>query len=367
MWIKSIEFKNFRNYKDLFLEFDKGINLLYGDNAQGKTNVLEGIYICSTSKSHRGNKDKDLILFGEDEAHIRLFVYKRNDFHKIDIHYRKNGKKGIAIDGIPIKKASEMFGYLNVIMFAPDDLSVVKDGPSERRRFLDKEICQIDAIYMDNLSKYNKVLDQRNKLLKEIAYKPSLEDTLDIWDEQLALYGSSVIKTRRKYILDTDIICKEIHDTITSGKEVIELEYEENVSEDEFKEKLISNRKRDLASFTTNCGPHRDDFSIKANGIDIRTFGSQGQQRSAAVSLKLSEIKIIENKTGEMPVLLLDDVLSELDTHRQESLLKEISKTQTLITGTGMDDFIKNNVKISKKFFVKEGEAFELKTDTEEE
>ena len=366
MWIKSVEGKNFRNYKALSIELDKGINLLYGDNAQGKTNILEIIYICSTSRSHRGSKDKELILFGEEEAHLRLFVYKRKDLHKIDIHYKKNGKKGIAIDGVPVKKASEMFGYLNVVMFSPDDLAVVKNGPAERRRFLDKEICQIDPVYMDDLGKYNKILDHRNRLLKEIPFRQSLLDTLDVWDEQLSAYGKRIIEKRKEFILNTGGLCREIHNTITSGKELMELEYEENVSSEDFTEKLKESRERDIHTAQTNRGPHRDDFVIKANGIDLRTFGSQGQQRSAAVSLKLSEIKMIKDVTGEDPVLLLDDVLSELDGSRQESLLKEINNIQTVITGTGMDDFIKNNLSIGKKYFVKEGNVKEMSLDMEE-
>ena len=366
MWIKSVEGKNFRNYKALSIELDKGINLLYGDNAQGKTNILEIIYICSTSRSHRGSKDKELILFGEEEAHLRLFVYKRKDLHKIDIHYKKNGKKGIAIDGVPVKKASEMFGYLNVVMFSPDDLAVVKNGPAERRRFLDKEICQIDPVYMDDLVKYNKILDHRNRLLKEIPFRSSLLDTLDVWDEQLAVYGKRIIEKRKEFIENIGVMCRGIHETLTSGKEKMELEYEENVSSEDFREKLKESRERDIHTAQTNRGPHRDDFIIKANGIDLRTFGSQGQQRSAAVSLKLSEIKMIKDVTGEDPVLLLDDVLSELDGSRQESLLKEINNIQTVITGTGMDDFIKNNLSIGKKYFVKEGTVREMSLDMEE-
>lgn len=366
MWIKSVEGKNFRNYRALSIELDKGINLLYGDNAQGKTNILEIIYICSTSRSHRGSKDKELILFGEEEAHLRLFVYKRKDLHKIDIHYKRNGKKGIAIDGVPVKKASEMFGYLNVVMFSPDDLAVVKNGPAERRRFLDKEICQIDPVYMDDLGRYNKILDQRNRLLKEIPFRSSLLDTLDVWDEQLVNYGNRITEKRKEFIKNTGALCRDIHENLTSGKEIMELEYEENVSPENFMDKLKESRERDIHTSQTNKGPHRDDFCIKANNIDLRTFGSQGQQRSAAVSLKLSEIEMIKNKTGEDPVLLLDDVLSELDGSRQESLLKEITNIQTVITGTGIDDLIKNNLNIGKKYFVKEGTIKEMPLDMEE-
>ena len=359
MRIRSVEFSNFRNYKSLKAEFGEGINLLYGDNAQGKTNILEGIYICSTSRSHRRSSDRELILFGEKEAHIRLILEKKNDLHKIDIHYRKDNKKGIAIDGIPVRKASEMFGFLNVVMFAPEDLALVKSGPAERRRFLDREICQTDPFYMDDLMNYNRVLEQRNKLLKDIVRDSSLKDTRDVWDEQLVRYGCRILKVREKYLKETEKTCSEIHSFMTSGEEEIKLSYEKNTNEAEFKENLEKSRERDLYTMTTNRGPHRDDFSITANGIDLRTYGSQGQQRSAAVSLKLSEIGIIKEKTGEMPVLLLDDVFSEMDQRRQEGLLKEISGIQTIITGTGIDEMTRNNAIIGKKFYIKQGTALE--------
>jgi len=359
MWIRSVEFSNFRNYKTFRADFDKGINLLYGDNAQGKTNILEGIYICSDSRSHRRSSDRELILFGEKEAHIRLVLEKRNDLHRIDVHYRKDGKKGIAIDGIPVKKAAEMFGFLNVVMFAPEDMALVKSGPSERRRFLDREICQTDPLYMDDLTNYNRVLEQRNRLLKEIVHSSSLAGTLDVWDEQLEKYGCRIIRKREKYLEETEKICSEIHSELTSGEEELKLFYEKNANEDNFREIIEKGRERDIFTLTTNRGPHRDDFSIKANGQDLRTYGSQGQQRTAAVSLKLSEINIIKEKTGEMPVLLLDDVFSELDQRRQEGLLREISDIQTVISGTGIDNLTRNNVKIGKKFYIKQGTSLE--------
>ncbi len=360
MWVQSIEFLNFRNYEKMKMELDPGINLLYGDNGQGKTNVLEGIYLCSTTGSHRRSVDKEMIFFGRREYHIRMHAFKGKEMHRIDIHYTKEGRKGIAIDGLPLKKATEMFGYLNVVMFAPEDLMVVKEGPSERRRFLDREICQTDPVYMEDLSGYNRVLMQRNKLLKTLPDNMGLIETLDIWDEQLVRYGKRIIKRRREYLRETEEISKRIHRSITDGKEEIGIQYEENAVEEKMAELLKKNRQRDVYNMTTGTGPHRDDFSIKINGIDTRRFGSQGQQRSAAVSLKLSEIEIIRKKTGEMPVLLLDDVFSELDHSRQESLLKEIKSTQTIITGTGIDAGIRQNLTINKRFYVKEGTVTEV-------
>lgn len=355
MWIESLECKNFRNYKNLSIKFDSGVNFLYGDNAQGKTNILEALYLCSTSRSYKSAKDRELIYFDENEAHLRIFVKKKYISHKIDIHIRKNGSKGVAIDGFPIRKASELLGYLKIVLFSPEDLLIVKNGPADRRRFIDRELCQIDAVYMKNLADYNKIINQRNKLLKEINFKPGVKDTLDVWDAQLLDRGKKIISSRRDFLEKTTEIMMPIHQKITGEREVITLKYEPNVSENEFEEKLFSSRERDIAMAQTNVGPHRDDFSIISNDIDLRKFGSQGQQRSAALSLKLSEIKMIEQETNEVPVLLLDDVFSELDMHRQEYLLSEINGTQNILTGTGLDDLIRKNIKIDKLFYVSDG------------
>lgn len=355
MWIESLECKNFRNYKSLSMKFDEGVNFLYGDNAQGKTNILEAVYLCSTAMSYKGAKDKELIYFGEEEGHLRLNVKKNYISHRIDLHIRKNNSKGVAIDGFPIRRASELLGYLKLVLFSPEDLLIVKNGPSERRRFIDRELCQIDPLYMKNLANYNKIINQRNKLLKDISENGKLRDTLDVWDEQLISYGKKLISSRREFLKDVTQIMKVIHSQISGGTEEIELKYEPNVNDGVFGEQLFLSRERDIALAQTNRGPHRDDFSIVANGVDLRKFGSQGQQRSAALSLKLSEIKIIKEQTKETPVLLLDDVFSELDTHRQEYLLSEINGTQNILTGTGIDDFIRKNIKIDRLFLVSEG------------
>ena len=194
MYIESLELKNYRNYEYLCIDFSSGTNILYGDNAQGKTNVLEAVYLCSTTKSHRGSKDKDVIRFEQDESHIRMMVNKDGISHKIDMHLKKNKSKGIAIDGIPIKKASQLFGIVNLVFFSPEDLNIIKNGPSERRRFLDLELCQLSKIYLQDLADHNKILNQRNKLLKDISFSPGLADTLDIWDMQLCSYGKKIIQ-----------------------------------------------------------------------------------------------------------------------------------------------------------------------------
>ena len=358
MYIESIELKNYRNYDSLSLQFDKGTNIFYGDTAQGKTNILEAVYLCGTTKSHRGSKDREMIQFDADEAHIRMFVKKEGISRRIDMHLKKNKTKGIAVDGIPIRKAGELFGILNLVFFSPEDLNIIKNGPGERRRFMDLELCQLNKLYLSDLSSYNHVLNQRNKLLKDLSFQPSLLNTLDVWDEQLARYGASIIQGRKKFIEEMNGIITEIHRNITGGKEEIRLLYEPSVSEENFLSVLLRNREKDCRFKLTSEGPHRDDLCVKINGMDIRKYGSQGQQRTAALSLKLSEIYMVKKRIKDMPVLLLDDVLSELDSSRQNYLLNSISQVQTMITCTGLDDFIDKRFHINTIFKVVDGRVY---------
>ena len=359
MIINSVNLENFRNYESLFIEFDNNTNILYGNNAQGKTNILESLYMCSTTKSHRGSKDKEVIRFGKDEAHIKVIVNKRDVPHRIDIHLRKNKSKGIAIDGIPIKKASELFGIVNVIFFSPEDLSIIKNGPSERRKFMDIELCQIDKMYVNNLLNYNKIVNQRNKLLKDLSFNfdKSLYETLDIWDIQLAQYGSLVIKRREEFIRQINEIIENIHFKLSGEKENLVIKYEKNTSEKDLLNQITLNREKDIKLKTTNTGPHRDDLGFFINGMDVRKFGSQGQQRTSALSLKLSEIELVKRVINDMPVLLLDDVMSELDSNRQNQLLESIKGVQTIVTCTGLDEFIENKVSIHKIYKIVNGTA----------
>lgn len=359
MIIKSVELSHFRNYDKLSLSFDEKTNILYGDNAQGKTNILESLYVSGTTKSHKGSKDKEMISFGEQESHIRTTISKKGIEYKIDLHLKKNKAKGIAINQIPIKKASELFGILNLVFFSPEDLSIIKEGPAQRRRFLDLELCQLDKVYLYHLSNYNKVLMQRNKLLKEIEFHPELEDTLSVWNLQLVSYGKKIIEIRKKFVKDLNEIIASIHSSITGGKEHLELKYEENVSEKDFEQELFFSKNRDLKLGQTHVGPHRDDMNFIVNDTDIRRFGSQGQQRSAALSLKLSEIELVKRVIKDVPVLLLDDVLSELDSNRQNFLLNSIHDVQIIITCTGLDEFVKNRFQINKVFYVSEGTVTE--------
>lgn len=355
MFIKSLKLADFRNYNDLDIEFVNGTNILYGDNAQGKTNILEAIYLCGTTKSHKGNKDREIIQFEKDEAHIRSIIEKNNIEYKIDIHLRKNRTKGIAINGIPIKKASELFGIVNFVFFSPEDLNIIKNGPSERRRFMDLELCQLDKLYLYHLTKYNKIINQRNKLLKDIPFQKELRDTLCVWDLQLVEYGIKIIERRKIFIHQINEIIYEIHKKLSGGKEDLVIEYEQNVSEKDFFAKLQSNIEKDIKLKNTSVGPHRDDLNFLIKKVDIRKYGSQGQQRTAALSLKLSEIDLVEKIMNDKPILLLDDVLSELDSNRQNYLLDSINHTQTLITCTGLDEFINNRFCIDKIYKVKEG------------
>ena len=360
MYIESIELKNYRNYEYLYIELDKGTNILYGDNAQGKTNILEAAYLCGTTKSHRGSRDRDIIRFDQEESHIRMMVNRDGVSHKIDIHLRKNKSKGIAVDGIPIKKASELFGIVNLVFFSPEDLNIIKNGPQERRRFLDMELCQLDKIYLQDLTRYSQALNQRNKLLKDIAFEPRLADTLDVWDIQLAEYGKRIIQSRRRFIGELNEIIRALHESLTGGREELFLEYEPNVEEDSFEERLLNSRDRDLRLKQSSVGPHRDDFAVLVGGMDIRKFGSQGQQRTAALSLKLAELYLVKKRIGENPVLLLDDVLSELDGNRQNYLLQSIHQIQTLITCTGLDEFVNSRFEINKTFRVIDGNVFRI-------
>lgn len=355
MIIKSLELMNFRNYEFLDLKFSEGTNILYGDNAQGKTNVLEAIYLSATTKSHKGSKDRDIVKFDSEEAHIRTYLEKQEIQYKVDVHLRKNKSKGIAIDGQKIKKAADLLGLLNVVFFSPEDLSIIKNGPAERRRFVDMELCQLDNFYIYNLNHYNKIVNQRNKLLKDMYFKPELKETLNIWDSQLVSFGSKIIERRRTFVDQLNEIIYDIHKKLSGDKEELSIKYEPDVEIDDFARLMKNSQEKDIRLKQTSVGPHRDDFCFMVGDIDIRRFGSQGQQRTAALSLKLSEIELVKKIAKDTPVLLLDDVLSELDSSRQNYLLSSIGDVQTIITCTGLDEFVNNRFEIDKVFKIVEG------------
>ena len=329
--VNSLKLKNFRNYDLLNVEFDGSTNIFYGNNAQGKTNILEAVYLSGTTKSHRGSKDRDMIRFGEDESHIETVVEKNGISYQIDMHLKKNSPKGIAINKMPIRKASELFGIVNLVFFSPEDLNIIK----------------------------NRIVNQRNHLLKELSFggKKDLSDTLEIWELQMVQYGERLIARRKEFVEQINGIIAKIHQRLTGGKESLKIIYEPSTGDLPFEQALNRYRERDLRMKSTTVGPHRDDIGFLIGDMDIRKYGSQGQQRTAALSLKLSEIELVKLATHDTPILLLDDVLSELDKHRQNYLLDSIHDIQTLITCTGVEDFVNHRFSINKVFHVQNGQV----------
>ena len=267
MYIKSLELKNYRNYESLCINISPGTNILYGDNAQGKTNILEALYLAGTTKSHRGSKDREIIQFDRVEAHIRMMVERNGSTHKIDMHLKKNKAKGVAVNGVPIKKASELFGIVNVIFFSPEDLNIIKNGPAERRRFVDLELCQLNKLYVYNLVQYNKTVIQRNKLLKDMDYNTSLKDTLPMWDEQLLKYGAELIIMRSEFIKELNPLIAGIHAGLSGGKETLSIAYEPNVTAENFREQLAKNQFQEIKQRQTLTGPHRDDLNLDRKSV----------------------------------------------------------------------------------------------------
>jgi DNA replication and repair protein RecF len=276
------------------------------------------------------------------------------------MHIRKNKSKGISVNLEKVSKAADVLGTVNVVMFSPEDLRIIQDGPAYRRKFVDMELCQLDPFYLYNLNNYNKIINQRNVLLKEIFFKPELKSTLDIWDNQLISYGSKVIERRIQFVSQLNEIIYDIHNKLSGGKEEIKIIYDPDTIIEDYERKLNDSKDRDIKSKITSTGPHRDDFIFEINGIDIRKFGSQGQQRTAALSLKLAEVELVKRITKDVPILLLDDVLSELDSSRQNTLLNSIGDVQTIITCTGLDEFVNNRFQINKVYKVHDGEVEEM-------
>ena len=295
--------------------------------------------------------------FGQEEAHIRTVLIKNDLDYQVDMHLRKSKTKGIAINGQRIRKASELIGLLHIVFFSPEDLSIVKDGPAQRRRFMDMELCQLDASYLHDLNQYNKIVDQRNKLLKDVWQFPQLADTLDVWDDQLVTYGSRIIARRKDFIEELAQIVGTIHEKLSGGREKLVISYEPNCSAQDMPARLKDSRNKDVHLKMTSVGPHRDDFSFVGNEIDLRRFGSQGQQRTCALSLKLSEIELVTRLIGDKPVLMLDDVLSELDSRRQNYLMNTIGGIQTMITCTGLDEFVNNRFEIDQLYHIEGGQV----------
>lgn len=358
MFVKSIFLQYFRNYEKMELQLSPEVNILKGDNAQGKTNLLEALSFCATGRSHKGANEKECIRYGEEEAIIRL-VYERYREEKIEMSFRKDGSKTILVNGAQVGRIADLFGNFHVVVFSPEDLSLVKDGPANRRRFMDMELCQVDPVYLHNLQHYYHVRKQRDQLLKDAYNNPTLCDVMPDWDRQLAIYGVRVCNRRRDFIASIQPFAEQLHSGLSKGREQLKLSYEgPELDEDGFAERLERDLAKDLRSGYTNFGPHRDDIDIEINGEDVRTYGSQGQQRTAALSMKLSEFELMKKELGFAPVLLLDDVMSELDGSRQAKLLEYIRENQTLITGTGIEDSLRG-LPAGKIFEVKAGTVSE--------
>lgn len=347
MKVSKVYLENFLSYENLFVEFNEGLNVLIGDNAMGKTNLLESIYISSVGKSARGFKDKELINWNSVKgARIRLCVEKKYSSHIVDISIDASGKKRITIDNLPISKIGELMGAVNVVYFSPQEMRLIKESPSDRRRFMDISLCQQNKIYFYTLVKYNKLLAQRNKLLKEYGESSSLKDMSDIITDKMCECQEYIIEQRKNFISKIASIANERHSFITSGKESLSVEYETETNGSDMKKELTSlyekNFEKDKRLQYTTIGIHRDDLKIVAGGIDIRKYGSQGQQRTAALSMKIAEVFAFYDTCEEYPILLLDDVLSELDENRRRELLSGLNGVQTFVTCTDFNENIKN-------------------------
>ena len=333
MWINNIKIKNFRNYYEQEIDLNENINIFYGENAQGKTNIIEAIFLCSMGKSFRAKKDKEMINLNSENASIEIEYQKTDRDGKIKINI--GNKKSVSVNGVKIKKLSELLGNINVVIFTPDDINILKGGPSNRRRFLDIMISQLRPNYMYNLNLYLKTLEQRNNYLRQIREENKPESMLEIWDEKLAEYAINIYNYRKEFIEKIKNKIKNIHSEITDKKEEIEIEYiSECKSKEEYLRLLKQRRKLDIIKGFTTKGVHRDDFMIYINKKELDIYGSQGQHRTAILSLKLSELNIVYDEIGEYPILLLDDFMSELDAKRRNHFLEKIRNTQVIITCT---------------------------------
>ena len=333
MYIEKIKLNNFRNYEELELNLNKNINIIYGNNAQGKTNILEAVFLSSFGKSFRTNKEKEMISFNHDKCFVEIFYQKKDRDGKIKIEI--GNKKQISLNGVKLKKLSELLGKINIVIFTPDDINILRDGPAGRRRFLDILIGQLRPNYIYNLNMYLKTIEQRNNYLRQIREKNNSEEMLEIWDEKLAEYGEKIFLYRKEFI---DKIIKKInniHKNITDEKEKIEIQYISNCENKENYLKLLKERRKlDIIKGYTTKGIHRDDFIVFINGNDVKVYGSQGQNRTAVLSLKIAELQVVYDEIGEYPILLLDDFMSELDEERRINFLQNIENTQVILTGT---------------------------------
>lgn len=344
MRLTQLTLARYRNLNPLELSPEPGISVFVGRNAQGKTNIVESVYFCCTARSHRTTHDKELIRWEEDNTYLRAETLQRDGRHLVEIGLNSTGKKMLKVNGLPARRLGELMGHVNAVMFAPEDLSLVKAGPAVRRRFLDMDMSQTDANHFYDLQVYQKALNQRNTLLKQISFNPKKADQLDVWDAQLAPLGARIVLRRKRFARELFERALEAHTNLTHGERLearymASLEAEEPAqAQQELLDLLAHSHESDIRRGATAHGPHRDDFTMLVNGYDLRLYGSQGQHRSAALSLKLAELAVMAERTGEMPILILDDVLSELDERRREGLLKAVEGVQTLLTCVKIED-----------------------------
>ncbi len=363
MKVKSLEFSDFRNLKNNIIHPSEGVNVIFGDNAQGKTNLLEAIWLFSGGHSFRGSKENELTKFGSNKSELKMEFFSQGRDQNAQIRFISN-KKEILINNVAKSSSAYLSQCFSAVVFSPEHLSLVKNGPSLRRKFIDGAICQQDVKFAVMMSKYSRIMFQRNALLKEIYRHPELKETLFIWDDSLIEIGSKIIKRRLDYLRKLRSIAAQFHLGISSGKEELTIEYVSGVGvcDDDSEQDIINklkeafekNRNEDIKLSCTNCGPHRDDLEFFINGIKAKTFGSQGQQRSIVLSLKLSEAQMLWDYFDEPPVVLLDDVLSEIDKSRQEYLLSNTRGCQTFITGCEPPVYENENTKI---FTINKGEV----------
>ena len=354
MWIEKIKLKNFRNYENQEIILNKNINIFYGENAQGKTNIIESIFLSSIGKSFRTSKDSELIKFGQNDTFLEFDFQnsKREGNIKINI----SNKKNIFLNKIKLKKLSELLGNIHTVIFTPDDINILKQGPQMRRKFLDIMISQLRPNYMHVFSLYYKALEERNNYLKKIKTENADENLLELWDEQLINYGKMISDYRKEFIEKIKNKIKEIHFNITENKEEIKINYITDCLEKEnFKNLLKQRRKLDIIKGYTTRGIHRDDFEIYIINILVNTYGSQGQHRTAILSLKMAELQVIQDEIGEEPILLLDDFMSELDEKRRLNFLNSIKNNQVIITCTEKFEITNSDVKYFK---VEDGKIF---------
>ena len=345
MWINKIKINNFRNYNQEEIKLQENINIFYGENAQGKTNMIEAIFLSSMGKSFRAKKDKDMINLNSEKAEVEIEYQKSDRDGKIKIELGK--RKTIFLNGIKLKKLSELLGNIHIVIFTPDDIHILKGGPQNRRRFLDIMISQLKPNYMYAINLYAKILEQRNNYLRQIREEKKDESLLEIWDEKLAQYAIKIYQYRNEYINKIREKIKKIHREITNDKEEIEIEYQsECKTKEEYLKLLKERRKLDIIKGYTTQGIHRDDFLIFINEKPLAIFGSQGQHRTAILSLKLTELNIVKEEIGEEPILLLDDFMSELDQTRINHFLSKIENTQVIITCTQKIEVENKNILI---------------------